>query len=238
MKALIVAAGQGARLREKGELKPLIPIRGVPLIERVVRGALAAGVEEIFVVTGYRAETLQAALRGLAAALKAPIACIHNREWTRANGVSVLAAKQFLDEPFLLTMCDHLVDPAILRALMAQPDEPDTVTLAVDFNLANPLNDPDDVTRVKCEGGRLKHIGKIIRDFNCFDTGVFRCTPVMFDALAESQERGDDSITGAMNVLAEWDKARVFDIGDRLWVDVDDPAAFAKAEALLDSGRL
>ncbi len=238
MKGLIVAAGQGARLREKGELKPLIPIRGVPLIERVIGNLLAAGVEDIFVVTGYRAETLQAALRGLAAKLKAPVTCIHNREWTRANGVSVLAARQFLDEPFLLTMCDHLVDPAILRALMAQPEERDTVTLAVDFNLASPLNDPDDVTRVKCEGGRLKHIGKVIRDFNCFDTGVFRCAPLMFDALAESQERGDDSITGAMNVLAEWDKARVFDIGDRLWVDVDDPAAFAKAEALLDSGRL
>jgi 1L-myo-inositol 1-phosphate cytidylyltransferase len=91
---------------------------------------------------------------------------------------------------------------------------------------------------VKCEGERLLHIGKLIQDFNCFDTGVFRCGPVMFDALAESQARGDDSISGAMNILAEWGKARVFDIGDRPWVDVDDPVAFGKAEALLDSGRL
>jgi 1L-myo-inositol 1-phosphate cytidylyltransferase len=28
MKCLIVAAGQGTRLREKGESKPLIPIKG------------------------------------------------------------------------------------------------------------------------------------------------------------------------------------------------------------------
>jgi len=131
-----------------------------------------------------------------------------------------------------------LVDPEILRRMIAARQAPDTVTLGVDFNITDPLNDPEDVTRVKCEGDRLLHIGKIIRDFNCFDTGVFRCTPVMFDALAESQSRGDDSITGAMNVLAEWGKARVFDIGERLWVDVDDPIAFGKAEALLDSGRL
>ena len=238
MKCLIVAAGQGTRLREKGELKPLIPIRGVPLIERVIGNARRAGVTEFLVVTGYRAEELQARLGEFAQREDVHITRILNRAWDRANGVSVLAAKQFLDEPFLLTMCDHLVDPEIFRSLMAVPQEPDTVTLGVDYNIGSPLNDPEDVTRVKCEGDRLLHIGKVIRDFNAFDTGVFLCTPIMFDALEESQTRGDDSISGAMNVLAGWNKARVFDIQNRLWVDVDDPAAFAKAEKLLDAGQL
>jgi 1L-myo-inositol 1-phosphate cytidylyltransferase len=238
MKCLIVAAGQGTRLREKAELKPLIPIRGVPLIERVIVNARAAGVDEFVVVTGYRADQLEAQLSTISRRLDTPITGVYNREWTRANGVSVFAAKPCLDEPFLLSMCDHLVDPEILRQMAAAPQEAETVTLAVDFNIENPLNDPEDVTRVKCEGERLLHIGKLIQDFNCFDTGVFRCGPVMFDALAESQARGDDSISGAMNILAEWGKARVFDIGDRPWVDVDDPVAFGKAEALLDSGRL
>ncbi|WP_234730724.1 phosphocholine cytidylyltransferase family protein [Acidocella facilis] len=238
MKALIVAAGQGTRLREKGELKPLIPIRGVPLIERVISNGREAGIDEFLVVTGYRSEELQARLGEFSRRSGIHITRIHNRAWDRANGVSVLAAKQYLDEPFLLTMCDHLVDPQILRRLIEAKAEPDTVTLGVDFNIENPLNDPEDVTRVKCEGERLLHIGKVIRDFNCFDTGVFRCNPVMFDALEESQTRGDDSISGAMNVLAGWGKARVLDIGDKLWVDVDDPIAFGKAEALLDEGRL
>jgi len=238
MKCLIVAAGQGTRLREKGELKPLIPIKGVKLIERVIANARAAGVEEFFVVTGYRAEELQAQLGELSDRLGVSITRIFNRDWERANGISVLAAQQYLDEPFLLTMCDHLVDPEIFRALLAAPLVQNTVTLGVDFNIESPLNDPEDVTRVKCDGTQLKHIGKIIRDFNCFDTGVFLCTPIMFDALVESQTNGDDSISGAMNVLAGWGKARVFDIGNRLWVDVDDPIAFTKAEALLEAGRL
>lgn len=238
MKCLIAAAGQGTRLREKGELKPLIPIKGVPLIERVITNARAGGVDGFFAITGYRSDELQARLGEIAARDGVAITRIFNRNWDRANGVSVLAAKQFIDEPFLLTMCDHLVDPDIFRALIAAGTEPGTVTLAVDFNIENPLNDPEDVTRVKCEGNQLKHIGKVIRDFNCFDTGVFLCTPVMFDALIESQARGDDSISGAMNVLAEWGKARVFDIGSRVWVDVDDPVAFAKAEKLLEDGLL
>jgi 1L-myo-inositol 1-phosphate cytidylyltransferase len=238
MKCLIVAAGQGTRLRAKAQLKPLIPIRGTSLIERVITNARSAGVDDFVVVSGYHAEELQAQLLLLGARLNVDIATVFNPDWTRANGVSVYAARQYLNEPFLLAMCDHLMDPEILRRIIAFPQETGTVVLGVDFNIDNPLNDPEDVTRVKCDGDRLLHIGKVIRDFNCFDTGIFRCTPVMFDALAESQARGDDSISGAMNVLAEWGKARVLDIGDRLWVDVDDPVAFEKAEVLLDSGRL
>lgn len=238
MKCLIVAAGQGTRLRERGALKPLIPIDGVPLIERVITTGHKAGVTEFLVVTGYRSEELQARLGAFSQHSGIHITRIFNQAWDRANGVSVLAAKQYLDEPFLLTMCDHLLDPDIIRLMVTSQPEPGTVTLGVDFNIETPLNDPEDVTRVKCDGDRLLHIGKVIRDFNCFDTGVFHCTPVMFEALEASQAQGDDSISGAMNVLAQWGKARVLDIGDRPWVDVDDPAAFAKAEILLAEGRL
>jgi 1L-myo-inositol 1-phosphate cytidylyltransferase len=204
----------------------------------VISRARQAGVDEFLIVSGYRGDELRQALDGFSAREKIRITHVLNEEWNRGNGVSVFKAKSYLDEPFLLTMCDHLVDPDILRSLMAALLEPDTVTLAVDFNIDNSLNDPEDVTRVKCVDGRIERIGKVIRDFNAFDTGVFLCNPVMFAALEESQANGDDSISGAMNVLARWGKARVFDIEDRLWVDVDDPVAFGKAESLLHSGQL
>ncbi|MDZ5645673.1 NTP transferase domain-containing protein [Nitrospirillum sp. BR 11828] len=238
MKCLIVAAGQGTRLRDKGLSKPLIPIKGSPLIERVIQGAHSAGVDEFVVVSGYRGQELRAALDAFAPTLGVTITHVVNDEWDRANGISVYKARAQLTEPFLLTMCDHLVDPGIFRALMAAPVGTDTVTLAVDFNIDRPLNDPEDVTRVKCVDGRIENIGKVIRDFNAFDTGVFLCTPGMFMALEASQAKGDDSISGAMNVLAGWKKALVLDIGERIWIDVDDPAAFAKAETLLDAGQL
>ena len=238
MNCLIVAAGMGGRLRERGQSKPLIPVNGVRLLERVITRARSAGVERFFVVSGYRGEDLRAALDIFSAREAIPIVHIRNDEWQRGNGVSVLKARPFLDGPFLLTMCDHLVDPAILRDLMASRPEPDTVTLAVDFNVAGSINDLDDVTRVMCSNGRIVHIGKVIREFNAIDTGVFFCTPVIFDALEVSQAAGDDSISGAMNVLAREDRARVFDIQGRLWLDVDDPATLDKAETLLNAGRL
>lgn len=238
MKCLIAAAGQGTRLRDKGESKPLIHLCGVPLIEHVIDRARRAGIEDFYVVSGYRGRELRESLNQFAARENLRLTHVVNDEWQRANGVSVLKARGVIDGPFVLTMCDHIVDPGLLADLIAAPVEPDTVTLAVDYDLDSPLNDPDDVTRVHCDGRRLLHIGKVIREFNAFDTGVFLCTPVMFEALEASQAGGDDSISGAMNVLAGWGKARVHDIGRRIWVDVDDPAAFDKAEQLLQAGRL
>ena len=238
MICLIVAAGTGGRLRERGQSKPLVPVNGVRLLERVITRARSAGVERFLVVSGYRGEDVRAALDAFSDREGIPIRHVYNDEWQRGNGVSVSKARPFLDGPFLLSMCDHLVDPAIIRDLMASRPEPDTVTLAVDFNIAGSINDLDDVTRVMCSNGRIVNIGKVIREFNAIDTGVFLCTPVIFDALQVSQTAGDESISGAMNVLASQDKARVFDIQDRLWLDVDDPATMDRAEALLQSGRL
>lgn len=238
MKCLIVAAGQGTRLRERGQQKPLIPIKGKALIECVIERAQAAGVAEFVVVSGYRGEDLRAALDALSARTGVVITHVINDEWDRANGISVHKAKAWLTEPFLLTMCDHLMDPGIIQALMASAYEPDSVTLAVDYNIERPLNDPEDVTRVAEEGGRITRIGKLIDTYNCYDTGVFLCTPAMFAALEESQAKGDDSISGAMNVLAGRGKALVLDIGERIWIDVDDPIGFQKAEKLLETGEL
>ncbi len=238
MKCVIVAAGPGTRLRAKGESKPLIRIKGVPLIERVIGRAREAGIEAFYVVSGYRGDELRGELDALAAREGLRITHIVNENWDRANGVSLLKAKPYLDGPFVLSMCDHLVDPQILRSLLCLGFEPGTVTLAVDFHTDSPLNDIEDVTRVKCSQGRIVHIGKVIRDFNAIDTGVFLCTPIIFDALEASQAGGDDSISGAINVLAHSGRARIFDVGDRVWVDVDDPAAFRKAEELLEAGRL
>jgi 1L-myo-inositol 1-phosphate cytidylyltransferase len=238
MNCLIVAAGMGGRLRERGPSKPLIPVKGVGLLELVITRARQAGVERFFVVSGYRGEDVRLALDKFSSREAIPIVHIINEEWQRANGVSVYKAKPYLDGPFLLSMCDHLFDPQIIHDLMTSAFEPDTVTLAVDFNVAGSINDLDDVTRVQCASGRIERIGKVIRDFNAIDTGIFLCTPVIFDALEASQAAGDDSISGAMNVLARQGKARVFDVQGRLWLDVDDPASLDKAEELLGSGRL
>jgi CTP:molybdopterin cytidylyltransferase MocA len=66
---------------------------------------------------------------------------------------------------------------------------------------------------------------------------VFAVTPRLLDALAEVRaERGDCSLSHGVKRLAEQGRARVVDIGDGYWQDVDTPADRARAEAAI--GRL
>jgi len=60
VKCLIIAAGKGSRLRHMGGSKPLIPILGVPLIERVIRTAVKAGTDDFYVTIGHQGEKVRA----------------------------------------------------------------------------------------------------------------------------------------------------------------------------------
>ena len=85
MKCLILAAGKGSRLRNNGSSKPLIPVLGIPLIERVIRTALEAGVDDFYVVTGYKGERVRAFLDDLSNRLKIRITSIVNKDWEKDN---------------------------------------------------------------------------------------------------------------------------------------------------------
>lgn len=234
MKCLIIAAGQGLRLRPRGQSKPLVDLEGTPLIERVMRGVIAGGIRDFVVVTGYEGPRVRRFLDTVAARTSASVTHVDNPDWKRPNGLSVLQARSELPEPFLLAMADHLFDPTIVRDLTRQPPKAGTTVLAVDYRLHRPDVDLDDVTRVQVEEGYIRHIGKGLDVYNAFDTGLFYATPGLFDAIDESIAAGDDaSLSGGMRVLADRRMALTFDIGDRFWLDVDGPADAERAERVL-----
>ena len=234
MKCLIIAAGKGSRLQLRGNSKPLIPVFGVPLIERVIRSAMDAGIDEFFVVVGFQKDLVVAFLGDLSARLKIPVSTIYNEEWEKENGLSVLKAKPHIVEPFLLLMADHIFDSGTLKELIEVPLRLDEINLAVDRNTRNPDVDMDDVTRVKAQGGKIRKIGKGLDDFNGFDTGIFMCSPAIFEALEKSiSERDDSSLSGGVRVLAEEGRANAAEFRGRFWVDVDDPDGIRKAENVL-----
>ncbi len=243
MKCLIIAAGKGSRLQQRGNSKPLIPLLGIPLIERVIRAALEAGADEFYVVIGYQGEQVRDFLAQLAERLAIRITPLVNDHWDKENGVSVLKARNILHEPFLLLMADHLFDPNLARPLMMLTLGDGEIALVVDSRTRNPLIDMEDVTRVKVEDGQVEHgptenknirdIGKGLADFTGFDTGIFLCSPAIFKALEQSQAKdGDTTLSGAVRVLAAEGRAKAIP-ADGFWIDVDDSAAFKKAERTL-----
>ena len=234
MQGLIVAAGQGTRLREIAPSKPLAKVRGRPLIEHVILSAHAGGVDEFVVATGYEGSRVDAFLRRLSMRTNIPIRTVFNADWRLANGRSVLAAAPYLDETFVLMMSDHLFDQGLLSDLLARPAPPGGVVLAVDRRLDNPLVDLEDVTRVATDAaGAITDIGKLIARYDAFDTGVFLASTALVEAIAaDIGAGGAGGISGGMHRLASAGLATTFDIGDRFWLDVDDAVAFEHAVEL------
>lgn len=64
---LVLAAGQARRMGASGKHKLLAEFDGRPLVRRSVDAALAAGAERVVVVTGHRAQEVEAAISGLPA---------------------------------------------------------------------------------------------------------------------------------------------------------------------------
>src|SRR4051812_8760398 len=240
MQCLIIAAGQGTRLRSLAPSKPLAEVHGRPLIGHVVRAAKAGGATSFLVVTGYEAEPIEAMLPDLSREANAPIEAVRNPDWLRPNGLSVLAAAPRLDDEFLLLMSDHLFDPAIVAGLLAGRRPDAALTLAADYDPANPLLDIDDATKLLAdEEKRIRRIGKTLTDYNAIDTGIFHGTSALIDALRRSlDEGGAGSLSEGVQRLAADGSAYVHDIGSGWWLDVDDEAAFRKAEQNLPAALL
>lgn len=235
MKCLIIAAGLGSRLRALAASKPLAEVNGTPLIEHVVRAARAAGLTEFVVVTGYEADAVEAVLGDLVARLGVSIEMVRNLEWERPNGLSVVAAAPKLDGPFALLMSDHLFDPAILARLIAAHRADAALTLAVDEDVASPTLDVDDATKVALgEDGRIAAIGKALERYDAVDTGIFIATPALLEAISEAVAAGGaGSLSEGVQRLADQGRAFAAPIGRGWWIDVDDAAAHARAEAML-----
>jgi len=230
MKTVIVAAGRGSRLLASTDDRPktLLPLGEGTILSTILQSFRAAGCSDFVLVTGYRGDQLAAF-----AATAPPgtrIAVVENREWTRGNGLSVYAAREAVgDEPFLLSMSDHLVSPAALRAVRDAPPGP--ALLLVDPRV-DAVIDLDDATKVWVEDGRIARIGKELDRYNAVDCGIFRLDGRFFPAMETALAAGREGISDAMRELIAARALAALPLpAGAAWVDIDTPDAYAHAQA-------
>ena len=231
--ALVLAAGNGDRFHSGGRRSKLLqPILGDPIIIRTLTTARDAGIRRVEIVLGYEADSLRAVIE---AAVPTGLA-VHfsvNPEWHLENGVSVLAARDRLDDRFALLMGDHLFEAPMLARLLAHPSRGDECLLAVDSR-PTPPEVAAEATKVRMDGsGHITAIGKDLTSYDALDTGMFVCAPSLFAAIDASRAEGDTTLSGGIRQLAARRLMRGVDIGDAAWYDIDTMDDLHHAEGLL-----
>lgn len=240
MKAVILAAGKGTRMRELTNAlpKPMLKVKGKPILEHILDGLKSSGIREAFIVTGYRAETIEDSF-GSGERLGMRVA--YGRQVVQdGTGKAPELAREFVGgEAFLLTYGDILVDAGTYAQMIRRFNNGPysgvvTVTASEDVTKGG-LNIFDEhfcLTRLlekpsKEEVSRLHKAGLLKTAW--YNAGIYIFRPVLFEFTSklEQSPRGEYELTDAVNQMVQaGHKIAGLQIPGR-WVDVRDPEVLA-----------
>src|SRR4051812_10008070 len=122
-KAVLLAAGKGTRMRELTEdlPKPMIAVRGKPILQHIVEGLAAAGVQRVLIVVGYRADVVQDFF-GDGERFSVRIEYVEQVVQDGTGRVLELAREFAGNDPFILSYGDILINPENYHSLVAPGD--------------------------------------------------------------------------------------------------------------------
>jgi dTDP-glucose pyrophosphorylase len=228
-KAVLLAAGRGTRMRElTNELpKPMIPVRGKPILQHILEGLKGAGIERILIVVGYRAEVVREFF-GDGATFGVGVQYVTQVVQDGTGRVVDLARDFAGSDPFILSYGDILVSPGNYHRLAA-PGPEDEAIISVKRNEdvskggAVFVNESFELTdlREKPKPGEPTS--------PWYNAGIytFRSSIFEFTARLERSPRGEYELTDAIRALAQsGKKVQAIELeGD--WADVRDPEVLA-----------
>ena len=123
MKAVILAGGRGERVRPITDTlpKPLIPIRGKPIIAHQIEQLERIGVKEVIVLTGHLASSVKSYCDNFVSSLK--ITCIES-DPQDSPAQRLLQSRSKIGDDFLLIYCDNFIlADADIKAIMQSESE-------------------------------------------------------------------------------------------------------------------
>jgi dTDP-glucose pyrophosphorylase len=239
-KAVVLAAGRGTRMREltNDVPKPMIEVRGKPVLEQIVEGLRDAGVRRLLIIVGYHAE----AVRNFFGDGRRHNVAIEYATQTVQDGTGrvVNLARNFTGEsPFILSYGDILVDPANYKRLVDLPDGVEaviTVTRGEDVSKGGAvfLNERMELLDIREKSDRWSDSPR--RDAVPFyNAGLYAFRPSIFDFAAKLKpsSRGEYELTDAIRDLAQsGKKVKALELTGE-WADVRDPEILAKLNSKL-----
>lgn len=233
MRAVILAAGEGTRLRPFTLDRPkcLVELAGRPLLTWQMDALRVAGVDDVTIVTGYRADQITVGRRR-----------VHNPRYDHTNMVtSLMCARDAFDgtDDVLIAYSDIVYEPRLVEALAEASAE---VSVLVDrrwrdlweLRMDDPLGDAE--TLRMDDDGRLWELGRkptSYADIGGQYVGLVRVRadvastwPARYDALDpvgpyEGRDRDHMFMTAFLQLLIDDDVPVHAVMVDRGWLEVD-----------------
>lgn len=249
MKAVILAAGKGTRMKDLTHEcpKPMLKVQGKPILQHIIEGVATAGVKEFFIVTGWHAEVVEDYFKdGSDFGVKIEFG---RQEVQDGTGKAPELAKDFIgDDDFLLTYGDILVQPETYTEMRTRYDAGQThkydgvltvtggedvtkgglMFFDSDFCLTRLVEKPstEQVAQLKAEG--LIRANEPV----WYNAGIYLFQPSLFEFTGklEKSARGEYELTDAISAMVDAGKRLAgLEIAGR-WVDVRDPEVLASLE--------
>jgi len=208
--------------------KPMIEVRGKPVLQHIVEGLRDAGIREFFIIVGYRADAVQ---NFFGDGSRYKIAIQYATQVVQdGTGRVVDIAQNFADNSaFILSYGDILVDPQNYKSIVDLPDDVEaivTVTRGEDVSKGGAvfLNDQMELVdlREKLPTGEPTS--------PWYNAGIYAFRPSIFEFTAKLKPspRGEYELTDAIRELAQsGKKVKAVELTGE-WADVRDPEILAR----------
>ena len=204
MKAVILAAGKGTRLRPLTEDKPkvLVEVDDKPLVEYAFDSLIDIGVSEFVVVVGYKKEQIME--RYDDEYRDVPITYAHQREQL-GLAHALLTAEPYVDDDFMLMLGDNVFDANLGDVVNRQAEERADAAFLVE---EVPW---DEASRYGvCDTNEYGEITRVVEKpddppSNLVMTGFYTFTPAIFHAchLVQPSDRGEYELPDAIDLLIQ-----------------------------------
>ena len=229
-KAVLLAAGRGTRMRELTVdfPKPMIEVRGKPVLQHIVEGLRDAGVRRFVIIVGYHAEAVQNFF-GDGQRHGVDIEYVTQIVQDGTGRVANLARSFVGDSPFILSYGDILISSVNYRRVVDLPDDCEaiiTVTRGEDVSKGGAVfvNEQMELLdlREKPKPGEPTS--------PWYNAGLYAFRPTIFEFIAKLKPspRGEYELTDAISDLAHsGEKVQALELTGE-WADVRDPEILAK----------
>ncbi|HET6887431.1 MAG TPA: sugar phosphate nucleotidyltransferase [Candidatus Udaeobacter sp.] len=229
-RAVILAAGRGTRMREltNDVPKPMIKVRGKPVLQHIIEGLRDAGIRDLLIVVGYHAEAVRNFF-GDGSRHNVAIQYATQRVQDGTGRVVDLARDFVGDGPFILSYGDILVDPGNYKRVVDLPNNLEaiiTVTRGEDVRKGGAV-----LVNEQMELVDLREKPKPGEPTSpWYNAGLYAFRPSIFEFIArlKPSPRGEYELTDAIRDLAHsGKKVKALELTAE-WADVRDPETLAR----------